>query len=126
MNTSNFKPGSPNPKPDKARGTDCVHSSTALKVGLAVQLRPKGEKPILLMTSHFAHGKRVDAKDVWDKGIREVSNLLQQCSPEDLVLYSVDLNQDYTLHYETFSEMPHFRTVIAQNDLRMQPYEGDT
>ena len=106
--------------------TDCIHSSVALKVGFAVQLRPKSQRPIFLLTSHFPHGKRADAKDVWSQGIKEVSNLLQQCSPEDLVLYSTDLNQDYTLHYDSFPEMPHFRTVIAQNDLRMQPFEGDT
>ena len=106
--------------------TDCIHSSVALKVGLVVQLRPKSQRPIFLLTSHFPHGKRADAKDVWSQGIKEVSNLLQQCSPEDLVLYSTDLNQDYTLHYDSFPEMPHFRTVIAQNDLRMQPFEGDT
>ena len=76
------------------------------------------------MTFHFPHSKRPDAKAVWENGVKELASFLQAPQPDDFVILSVDLNQDYTLYYDTFSEMPHFRTVIAQNDLRMLEYPG--
>ena len=103
-----------------------VQSTCALSVGLGVSLKPKRGKPIHAVTCHFPHSKRPDAKTVWENGTRELSSFLQTPHPDDFVIFSVDLNQDYTLHYDTFSEMPHFRTVIAQNDLRMQDYQGDS
>ena len=103
-----------------------VQSTCALSVGLGVSLKPKRGKPIHAVTCHFPHSKRPDAKTVWENGTRELSSFLQTPHPDDFVIFSVDLNQDYTLHYDTFSEMPHFRTVIVQNDLRMQDYQGDS
>ena len=74
-----------------------VQSTCALSVGLGVSLKPKRGKPIHVVTCHFPHSKRPDAKTVWENGTRELASFLQTPHPDDFVIFSVDLNQDYNL-----------------------------
>ena len=79
-----------------------VQNNCALSVGLGLTLKPRGGKLIHAVTCHFPHSKRQDAKTVWENGIKELASFMQTPQPDDFVVFSVDLNQHYTLHYDTF------------------------